>query len=145
MSKAQNGHDLQGVDDTAHKALTLAENLEKKLNKSLLEGISEKSSKYGSGFMLILSGITVAAMLGTATGRLYMNNAQLATDVQVWEIAIYMAVSTVALGIYVYLAVSNMILGNYVVYYSLFISTFALAIGIFMTIIAVQSRNLPVA
>jgi hypothetical protein len=74
-----------------------------------------------------------------------MNNAQLATDVQVWEIAIYMAVSTVALGIYVCLAVSNMILGNYVVYYSLFISTFALAIGIFMTIIAVQSRNLPVA
>jgi hypothetical protein len=143
MSTASNGHNLQGVDDTAHKALKLAEELKKKMDKSLMEGIVENGEKYTSAFFLIFSGVVVAAMLGTSTGRQYQLNAQLATDVQVWEIAIYMIVATVALGMYFWIAIGHMILGNYVTYYSLFISTIALALGIFMTLVAVRTRNLP--
>jgi len=136
-------HTTKEADNTAHKALSLAQELEKKMKKGALEGILEQSKENASWFSLFFSGIVVIAMLGTATGRMYQKYHKLADVGGIWEMYGYMITATVFIGLFFCVAMNHMILGKSVIFYSLFISTFALAIGIFMTLIAVRSRILP--
>jgi hypothetical protein len=136
-------HTTRESDNTAHKALSLAQELEKKMKKSALEGVLEQSKENASWFALYFSGIVIICMLGTATGRMYQKYNKLADVGGIWEMYGYMITATVFLGLFFSSAMNHMILGKSVIFYSLFISTFALAIGIFITLVAVRSRILP--
>jgi len=103
----------------------------------------ERSRENASWFAIYASGIIMFIMLTLATTRLYRNQNQLGNSGFTWEIYTYMALATVSLGIYLIFAMNNMLLGNNVIYYALFVSTIALAIGLFMTIVAVRTRILP--
>jgi hypothetical protein len=141
--KAENGHDLQGVDDIAHQALKLAQQLQKEVNKNPLQAMLDRSKENASWFAIYASGIILFSMLIAATARLYNNQSQLGNSGITWEIYTYMLIATVSLGIYLIFAINNMLLGNNVIYYALFVSTIAFAIGLFMTIVAVRTRILP--
>jgi len=134
-------HTLPEANATAHKALELAEALKTRMEKG--PGLLEQSAENVSWFGLIFSGIVIICMLGTATGRLYQKYNRLANVGDIWEIFAYMITATVFLGLYFGTAIKHMILGRYVIYYALFLASFALGLAIFMNLVAVRSRLLP--
>jgi len=135
-------HTTREADDTAHKALELAEKLEKKINKGLMDGILEQKEENLSWFGLIFSGIVVISMLGTATGRMYENANKMATIGGIWEIFGEMVAATVFLGFFLLAAINHMTLGNYIVYLALFFAVTAFGFAIFMNMVAIRSRIL---
>jgi hypothetical protein len=132
---------INEANDTAHKALGLAKELKDRMDKT--PNLLERSAENVSWFGLIFSGIVIISMLGTATGRLYQKYHRLANVGDIWEIFAYMITATVFLGLYFGTAIKHMILGRYVVYYALFLASFALGLAIFMNLVAVRSRILP--
>jgi len=133
--------EIKETNAVAHKALGLAEDLKKRMDKS--PGLLEQSAKNVSWFGLIFSGVVIICMLGTATGRLFQKYYSLANVGDIWEIFAYMITATVFLGLYFGTAIKHMILGRYVIYYALFLASFALGLAIFMNLVAVRSRLLP--
>jgi hypothetical protein len=136
-------HTVGDEDRIAHEALRLAKKLEKEVNKNLMKGVLESSAENASWFGLIFAGIVVISMLGTATGRLYQDYNQLAQVGSIWEQFGYMITASIFLGVFFLAAIRHMILGRYVIYYALFFSSLALAIAIFMNLVAIRSRILP--
>lgn len=137
----QPGHTSPAIINAeVHDTMTRVKKLEERLDSP---GLLERSAENVSWFGLIFSGIVVICMLGTATGRLYQKYNRLANVGDIWEIFAYMITATVFLGLYFGTAIKHMILGRYVIYYALYLATFALGLAIFINLVAVRSRILP--
>ena len=134
-------HSVVEADDVAHRALELAEMLEKKMIVNPLNslGITKQPSWLG----VWIGGIIALITLICAFVYLGNNQSTLAILEQKFLTGGLMIVATIGLGIY-FISLSCMdILGNNLVFTSVFAATLALALSIFMIIVAIKSRALP--
>jgi len=134
-------HSVVEANATAHKALELAEKLEKTMDMSPGKFLASKKVQTWMGVYL---GAGLAAIcLGSATYLLYTNQTTLSSTEHGFLTGGLMLGSVIGIGIlFVGLACMEY-LGESLIHVSVWISSLALAIGIFMVIVAIKSRTLP--
>jgi hypothetical protein len=134
-------HSIKESDNVAHKALELAEKLEEKMLVNPLKYLGSQKGKSWLG--VYIGGIIAFCCLVAANAKLYQNQYTLASTEQSFLIGGLMLVSVIGLGIY-FIALSSVeFLGNNLIFISIFASTLALGLGIFMMIVAIKTRTLP--
>jgi hypothetical protein len=134
-------HSIKESDDTAHKALELAEKLEEKMLVNPLKYMGSEKAKSWLGIWI--GGLLAFSCLVAANVKLYQNQYTLATLEHNFLTGGLMLGAVIGLGIY-FIALSFVeFLGNNLIFISIFASTLALALGIFMIIVAIKSRTLP--
>jgi len=134
-------HSIKESDNTAHKALELAEKLEEKM---LVNPLKYLGSEKGKSWLGVYIGGALAFSCLVAAGVMLSNNQKkLGSTEDNFLIGGLMLGSAIGLGIY-FMALSSVeFLGNNIIFISIFMSTLALGLGIFMMIVAVKSRTLP--
>ena len=134
-------HSIKESDDIAHKALELAEKLEEKMLVNPLKYLGAEKAKSWLGIWI--GGILAFSCLLGANIMLYQNQYTLATLEQKFTIGGLMLGAVFGLSA-LFIALSFVeFLGNNLIFISIFASTLALALGIFMIIVAIKSRTLP--
>jgi hypothetical protein len=136
-------HTIKESDEVAHKALELAEKLEEKMLVNPLKYLGSEKGKSWLG--VYLGGIlAVSCLIGAAVMLSNLNNQKkLGSTEDTFLVGGLILGSAIGLGIY-FMALSSVeFLGNNISFISIFLSTLALGLGIFMMIVAVKSRTLP--
>ena len=134
-------HSVVEATETAHKALDLAEKLEKAMDMS--PGKFLGSKKVQSWIGVYLGGALALACLISATYLLYTNQGTLSTTEHGFLTGGLMLGSVIGIGI-LFVALACMeYLGEGIIHVSVWVSCLALGIGIFMVIVAIKSRTLP--
>jgi len=134
-------HDAKESHTVAHKALKLAEELEKKMNANPLKGFQQTLQDNIALFWQRGAAVMVITLLGLTTGRMFEFLNKPGSAGSIWEFWGEMFTATLCLGVLVGSAVYTITMGKDVIYYSIFFTTFALAISIFMTLVAIRTRS----
>jgi hypothetical protein len=134
-------HSIKESDEVAHKALKLVEKLEEKMLVNPLKYLGAEKGKSWLGVWI--GGILAVSCLIGAHVKLNQNKYTLASMEQSFLTGGLMLGVVIGLGTY-FIALSSVeFLGNNLIFMSLFISTLALGLGIFMMIVAIKTRTLP--
>ena len=134
-------HNIKESDDTAHKALELAEKLEEKMLVNPFKYLGSEKGKSWIGIWI--GGLLAFGCLLGANIQLYQNQYTLAILEQKFLTGWLMLFAVIGLGTY-FISLSFVeFLGNNLIFIATFASTLALSLGIFMIIVAIKSRTLP--
>jgi hypothetical protein len=132
-------HDIVESNSTAHKALELAEKLEEKMLVNPLKFLGEAKEKSWAG--IVIGGVLAFICLVGASFK--RTSGLLASTEHNFLIGGLMICAAIGIGIF-FIGLSCLeFLGNKIIFVSLFTSTLALGVGIFMTIVSVRSRTIP--
>jgi len=134
-------HTAEESHKTAHEALTLAQELQKKMDASPLKSLGKSLEDNPASFWLSFSSIMLVLLLSIATGRMLQNYANISDTSAILEYFGEMITATLCLGIYVWASVYMITLGKDIIYYSVFFASFALTISIFMVLVALRTRH----
>jgi hypothetical protein len=134
-------HSIVEANATAHKALELAEKLDKAMSLDPRKFLG--SEKFKSWMGVYLGGGLSVACLISATVILYQNQYNLSFIQNKFLTGGLMLGSAIGIGI-LFIALSCFeYLGENIIHVSVWISSLALGTGIFMMIVAIKSRTLP--
>jgi hypothetical protein len=134
-------HSVVEANETAHKALDLAEKLEKAMDMS--PGKFLASKKVQSWMGVYIGGILSIACLISVTYLLYKNQNTLSSTEHGFLTGGLMLGSVIGIGI-LFVALACMeYLGDNLIHVSVWVSSLALGAAIFMMIVAIKSRTLP--
>jgi hypothetical protein len=134
-------HTPEESHKTAHEALKLAQELQKKMDASALKSLGKSFEDNPASFWLSASTVLLIALLGLATGRMYQKYNNISDAGSIWEFWGEMFTATLCLGIYFWSSVYMLTLGKDIIYYSIFFSALVLTISIFMILVALRTRH----
>ena len=134
-------HSVVDANETAHKALDLAEKLEKSMSMNPAQFLGAK--KFQSWMGVYIGGILSVTCLSVVTYLLYTNQTTLSTIENGCLTGGLMLLSIIGIGILFVALACLEYLGDNLIHVSVWVSSLALGIGIFMMIVAIKSRKLP--
>ena len=134
-------HNLREADDTAHKALKLAEELKDTMLMNPLKVMSKTSTGLATlaiwvGFLLGIS------CLSGATYLLSKNNIEISTTENTFVVGGVLLGALIGLFLITFFLTFYDLLGNYMLWIGIFVSSLAFNISVFMLIVAIKTRRL---
>jgi hypothetical protein len=134
-------HSVVEANATAHKALELAEKLDKAMSLNPGKFLATEKGKTFLGYFLG-GGLAISCLI-SATIILYQNQYNLSFIQNKFLTGGLMLGSAIGIGIYFVVLSCNIILGENIIHVPIFVASLALGLGIFMMIVAIKSRRLP--
>ena len=148
LDAALGSRNTKGVENTpeeshktAHQALKLAQELQKKMDSNPLKSFGQSIEDNPASFWLSASTVMLIVLLGLTTGRMYQKYNKLSDAGSIWEYFGEMFTATLCLGIYFWASVYMLTLGKDIIYYSIFFSSLAFTISFFMILVALRTRH----